>query len=135
MQAGTTTLWSGVLLLLVIFPFGVPYSLSLVRRLSTSFTPTISFLPFQGFFPSFQYARSLVALSLSNLKVSRLTVLFLDQMTPLTTPVMLTLTIVDGKWLSYGDDKLDEIWDDLVESMRVAFGKDGIPFDETDMVK
>jgi hypothetical protein len=44
-------------------------------------------------------------------------------------------TIVDGKWLSYGNDKLDKMWLDLVESTRVAFEEDSIPFDETNMVK
>jgi len=44
-------------------------------------------------------------------------------------------TIVDGKWISYGDKKLDKVWLDVVEATRIAFEREGLPFEETDMVK
>jgi len=60
---------------------------------------------------------------------------FMTSQAPLEVNTTASYKTVDGKWKSYGDERLDKVWLELVEATRVRFERDGTPFDETKMAK
>jgi len=59
----------------------------------------------------------------------------LTKQEPLQLGITLPSTIVDGKWESCGDNKLDRMWLDIMDATQTASDKEGFSVEETDMPK